>query len=382
MPRRSPPFASRVARAFGTLRAFALAVSALPPSRECADGHGRGRALGYFALGAWIAIVWIALPVGIGLFLGALLAFTLQPLYGKLRARRWRDGPAALACTLGATVIVSSAVTALALVFITRGVELVASLPSLLAAGGGLRTFVEKHRGTMAWLDLSPESLGPRVEAGARSLVARAATIAADIAGATASGALTLFFAAMATYYVLRRWSEIVRYLETTLPLEPRHTHALLDQFRRVGRQTLRGTLVTGCVQGGLAAIGYAVTGAPDPFFFGVLTAVASLLPAVGTMLVWLPMGVYLVATGRAVSGIVELAWGALVVVVVSDYVVRPKLVGDDSGVPPVLTFVALFGGLEVFGVAGLVVGPVIVALAVAILRTYHDEIARAANAR
>jgi predicted PurR-regulated permease PerM len=140
-----------------------------------------------------------------------------------------------------------------------------------------------------------------------------------------------------------------------------------------VGRLTLAGTVVTGVAQGVLAGLGFWITGVPQAAFFGISTALASLVPAVGTLLIWIPAGLYLFATGRPGMGLTELLWGALVVVGFSDYVVRPRLVGGET-VPVLLVFIGLFGGLEVFGLAGLVVGPVIVSLAVSVLRLYAGE--------
>ena len=92
-----------------------------------------------------------------------------------------------------------------------------------------------------------------------------------------------------------------------------------------------------------------------------------------GVVLIWVPAGLYLFAVGSPTMGIVELLWGALVVVGFSDYVIRPRLVGDEE-MPVILTFLALFGGLEVMGLIGLIAGPVVMALAVAVLRLYARE--------
>jgi predicted PurR-regulated permease PerM len=148
----------------------------------------------------------------------------------------------------------------------------------------------------------------------------------------------------------------------------------VFEQLRDVGRHVFLGTLTTALVQGTLAGIGFWVCGVPQPAFFGVLAAVASLLPALGTLLVWAPLSVYLILIGSTGSGVALLIYSAVVVVGFSDYVLRPYLVGDNEVVPTLLTFVALFGGVEVFGLRGLVVGPIVVTLAVALLRTYHAE--------
>jgi predicted PurR-regulated permease PerM len=131
---------------------------------------------------------------------------------------------------------------------------------------------------------------------------------------------------------------------------------------------TIAGTAVTGIAQGLIASIGFLITGVPQWLFFGAATAFASLLPGVGTLLVWVPAGIYLFVTGHPVMAIVEWIWGALLVVGFCDYVIRPRLVGDEE-MPALLVFLALFGGLEVFGLSGLIAGPVLVAVAVAVVR-------------
>ena len=320
-------------------------------------------------------LVRLAMPVGVGLFLGALLAFTLEPLYARLRSRSFRAGPSALFCALGATVAIAGTVAGFSTLLVTRGLVLVASIRSMIAPGGALRAFADSASNRLTALHVDVPALAQRLENEVLSLGSRVAGIAAEVAGLTFGGLLTLFFMTMAAYFVLRHWTSIVVHAEVMLPFERRHTHALLDQFRTVGRQVLLGTIVTGLVQGFFAAIGYWLTGTPEPAFFGALTAVASLIPGVGTLLVWGTIGTALILTGHVGAGLAELIYGALVVGIVSDYVVRPRLVGSEQGAPAIVLFVALFGGVEVFGVIGLVLGPVIATLSMAVLRAYSDEV-------
>jgi predicted PurR-regulated permease PerM len=140
------------------------------------------------------------------------------------------------------------------------------------------------------------------------------------------------------------------------------------------------GTLLTGLAQGVLAGIGYGIVSVPEAALLGALTAICSLVPAVGTLLVWVPVGVVLAVTGRVGAGIFVLVWGTVVVSIVCDYVVRPKLVGGKGHVPTLVTFISLFGGVEVFGLVGLIVGPVIASVALALLQTYDRELREMAN--
>ena len=340
------------------------------------------RALGFLALAALAAIVRLALPVGVGLFLGALLGFTLQPLYGRLRKRRWRAGPAALVSALGATTMISITLVGFTTLVVTRGLSFVGYVSALLAPGARLRVFAESATLKLASHHVNIADLSDRIQSQAIALGSRAPAVAAEVAGLTFGALLTLFFVALAAYFVLRHWNEVASHAELMLPFERRHTHALLDQLRTVGRQVLLGTVVTGLVQGLFAALGYWVTGVPEPAFFGALTALASLIPGVGTLLVWVTIGVVQILTGHAGAGLAQLTYSALLIVVVSDYVIRPRLVGHERGVPAIFTFVALFGGVEVFGILGLILGPVIVTLSMAILKTYARQVAEGSPKR
>jgi predicted PurR-regulated permease PerM len=334
------------------------------------------RAFGFLVLVALAALVRLALPVGVGLFLGALLAFALEPIYGWFRKKELKAPTAALVCALGATAIVSSTVLAITTLLITRGIALLEVLRALLAPGGAVRAFAEHAVTRLTSFRVDAADVSQRLESETMSLGSRAVGFAAQVAGVTFGGLLTLFFMTMAAYFVLRHWDDIVTRSERVLPFERRHTRALLGQFRSVGREVLLGTVVTGIVQGVLAAIGYWVTGAPEPAFFGALTALASLVPGIGALLVWGPIGVAQIAAGHAGAGLAELIYSALIVGVVSDYFIRPKLLGREKSIPSIFMFIALFGGVEVFGVIGLILGPVIVTLSLAILRTYEREVA------
>ncbi len=340
------------------------------------ESHDRkSRALSWLAAAAILTLLWMAVPLGTGLFMGALIGFTLQPLYRKLCARGMGGSMAAALCALGSMVVVGAGVGVLAALLVSRALSVIDALPGFVGPGGALQQTTERWAHNLAPLHITPDQLTKAVQDEAMSLGSSATSVAAAAAGTTFGALLTVIFMALATYSVLLYWSALMRHAESLLPFEPRHTHALLDELRRVGRQVLRGTVLTGLIQGFGAAIAYWVTGVPDPIFWGALTAVASLVPALGTLLIWVPMGIWLIASDRVGAGLAELGLASVLVGLIPDYVIRPRLVGSDRGVPSVVTFVALFGGVEVFGLIGLVLGPVIAAMAIAILRTYEREL-------
>jgi predicted PurR-regulated permease PerM len=333
-------------------------------------------ALGWLAVCAVLAIVWLALPFATGLLLGTLLAFTLEPIYALLVRRSGRPLLAALVTVIASILLILGALSAFVTQFVTRAVQFADAARTQLHSGGPLGVWVDAATGWLDRFGISAASVTSQLEAGAGAIASRSAALAAAFASGAFAAILGLFFAMLSMYLVLRYWSHMVASVVLISPLDPDYTRALLAEFRRVGRMTVSGTVLTGLSQGFLATIGFWITGVPQPIFFGIATALASLIPAVGTMLIWVPAGLYLLASGHPGSAVVELAWGVLLVIGACDYVIRPRLVGD-SGMPTLLVFIALFGALEVLGLSGLIIGPVIMSLALAVLRMYSAEEAR-----
>jgi predicted PurR-regulated permease PerM len=329
--------------------------------------------LGWLAGAAVLVIAWLAHPFATALLVGALIGFTLQPLHERLA--RWSRRPAlsSVALVVVTGFVILTAVAAFASAFVSQAVTFSTAVREQLKPGGALTAWVDVITGWLARLGFSPAALVDRVRAGAADIAAGSASVAGTVASVTLDSLLGLFFALLSMHVILAHWTPIVTGMVDASPLRREDMRSLLDEFRTVGRTTLSGTVVTGLVQGTLAGVGYWIFGVPRPLFLGVATALASLVPVVGTLLVWVPAGLYLLAAGAFGAAILELAWGALVVVGFSDYVIRPRLVGEE-GMPVILTFLSLFGGLEVMGLPGLIAGPVIMALAVAALRLYARE--------
>jgi predicted PurR-regulated permease PerM len=347
-------------------------MTPLPPSHTSTIAERR--ALTGLAIAAVAAIAWIAKPVAIGILLGALTAFALQPLYDRLRSHTRRSALAALGCVLVSALGFGATLGLLAYVLVTRGVVVASALITSLEPGGAGRKLLQGLAVKVAPLHLEPEKLAAKLGDAATEVAARAAAIAAAVASATVSALLVLFFLMMTVFFTLERWHLLARQAENMLPLRPRYTRDLLAEFRSVGRTVLLGTVATGLAQGALAAIGYWFTSVPEPAFFGAATALASLIPAVGTLLVWVPTGIFLIATGHVGMGVLLLVWGSLVVVGASDYLIRPMLVGGHNRMPALLTFAALFGGVEAFGLIGLILGPLVMALSLSVLRMFADD--------
>jgi predicted PurR-regulated permease PerM len=333
----------------------------------------KDRALGWLAAAAVAIVVWLARPFVMSMLLGALMAFTLEPLFERVVRVRGRPVLWAVTTVILTGLLVLAVAIGFVTLFVTRLAGFANDLGKALSPGGALASSLDAATQWLGRYGISISSLMSRLENGAGTVASHSAVIAAEVASSTFGALLGLFFALLTMYVVLRSWPRMVAATAAVSPLDPSHTRAVLAEFKRAGRATLTGTVVTGLAQGVFAGIGFWIFGVPQPAFFGAATAVASLLPGVGTLLVWVPVGIFLAATGHAGKAAGELIWCALTVVGVSDYIIKPMLVGDED-TPAILVYIAIFGGVEVLGLAGLIMGPILMALAVAALRLYTRE--------
>src|SRR5690606_2377689 len=175
-----------------------------------------------------------------------------------------------------------------------------------------------------------------------------------------------LFVMLYLLFFLLRDGDALARRLNDAVPLRPEQRRALADKFTTVIRAMIKGTLAVAVVQGALGGLIFWLLGIPAPALWGVVMGILSLLPAVGSPIVWGPVAIYLLATGDVWQGLLLLAYGALVIGLI-DNVLRPILVGNDTRIPDYVVLISTRGGPAVYGVNGLLLGPVIAALFLAV---------------
>jgi predicted PurR-regulated permease PerM len=193
---------------------------------------------------------------------------------------------------------------------------------------------------------------------------AQAAQLASGIAGAATEAALALFIFIYAVYVFLVDGPAYYDWFEKHAPLEVEHTRRLVTAFNETGRGLFVSVGLTGLAQGVVATITYFALGVPRALVLGMLTCIASLIPSIGTALVWVPIAIGLALAGKTISAVILAAVGVLVIGTV-DNVMRP--VFARYGKLELSTFVLLtsiFGGLAIFGTWGLLLGPLFARLA------------------
>jgi predicted PurR-regulated permease PerM len=328
-------------------------------------------------------IVW---PFATALLWAALAAIMFQPLYRwMLRKLGGRRNPAAIASLLViffavlvpaawlGTLVVQEAL-ALVSALQQQPINLAASFDSLYAM---LPQAAQEAVDRSGWADLSS------AQAKLQELLSESAGMIASQAVSIGSGALGFMLSFVVGLYVmfflLRDGERIGRTLLNTVPVERSVSERLAQRFLGIVRATIKGSGVVGLVQGALAGISFVIVGLESALLFGVVTTIFALVPVIGAGAVYAPIGLWLLVTGAVWQGIFVLAFG-VIIVSSADNVLRPILVGRDTGIPDWIILVTTLGGISFLGFSGIVLGPLVAGLFLAswsILQEYRDEDAR-----
>ena len=177
---------------------------------------------------------------------------------------------------------------------------------------------------------------------------------------------VSLFVMLYLLFFLLRDGDALAKRIKDAVPLRADQKHALFGKFATVIRATVKGDILVAVLQGTLGGIIFWVLGIYAPVLWAVVMAFLSLLPAVGTASVWLPVAIYLLATGSVWQGVVLIGYGMLVISLVDNFL-RPFLVGRDTKMPDYVVLTSTLGGIAIFGLNGFIIGPVIAAMFIAV---------------
>jgi predicted PurR-regulated permease PerM len=193
---------------------------------------------------------------------------------------------------------------------------------------------------------------------------------ARNIFESTASLALGTFIAIASLFYMLRDGHSFRKTISDISPLSDEYDNEIMNKIERAVNSVVRGSLFTSLIKGILAAVGFLIFGVPHPILWGTLTAIVSLLPAVGAGLTLVPAIIYLVAINHLGMALGLALWGFIVVGLV-DNILMPIVVGKGFTVHPILVLLSVLGGIAFFGPVGLFLGPLVIALFSALIEIY-----------
>jgi predicted PurR-regulated permease PerM len=328
-----------------------------------------------------LALFWMLRPFLVPLLWAGLLAVLLFPVNRALRSGlRERKGLAALLLTLAVIlVIVLPAAVAVSL-FVSQASDLVARLQAFakenqIARPSDVLALPAVDR-AIQWISAHAPVAVEQVRTWLPQAGQRALQEVLGLAGSVFAGVLGVFanvvLAVFLFFFFLRDGERMVARLVGLIPLEEQRREHLVAHLSAVATAVVLGSLVTAIVQGTLVGIAFAIAGLPAPVVFGALAMVASLVPVVGSTLVWVPAALTLAAGGGWGWAIFLTVW-CVGLVHSSDNVLRPLFISSRAKISTLPVFIGLLGGVSAFGATGMFLGPVLVALVLALVEFWEE---------
>jgi predicted PurR-regulated permease PerM len=316
-----------------------------------------------------LAFVGILQPFYGAVLWAVVMAVIFAPIYREIL--RLMRGRPTLAASITVVIIVAMVLLPLAIVAIALTQEVSSLFAKVQSREYDLVDYVEQIFDTLpAWvlslldrlhltnLSTLRETLASNLVKGGQILAPQALTIGMNSLDFMISLGIMLYL----LFFLLRDGKSLAAQIKKTIPLRDDQKTALFSRFADVVRATVKGGISVAIVQGMLGGLAFWFLGIHAPLLWAVLMAFLSLLPAIGAALVWLPAATYFLANGAVWQGAGLILYGVLVIGLV-DNALRPFLVGKDTKLPDYVVLISTLGGIEVFGLNGFIIGPLIAAI-------------------
>jgi predicted PurR-regulated permease PerM len=300
------------------------------------------------------------------------------PIHAQIQRRLRSPSIAAMVSTMIVVLLVIVPAVAIILAIKNEVADLYALIDQKSVESGGLSPYLNQLlEGPKQWIgryyDLSQIDLRAALLGRLRELssffVAEGWMIVGGLTTFVINALITLF----TLFFLFREGRSMLRRVAAVLPLSGEQIEKLFSGIENTIIGTVYGGLVVAAVQGTLVGVSLWILGVPSPVLWGVVASFFALLPLVGTTVVWLPASIYLLASGSWVKAVILVAWGMFIVGSI-DNVLRPYLISGRVQMHTLLIFFAVFGGVNVFGFLGLIIGPVILAVTMTLLSLLRDE--------
>jgi predicted PurR-regulated permease PerM len=338
------------------------------------------------------ALLRIVQPFVAPLLWASLLAFLLFPANRRLRAAlRGRKAQAALLLAIASVLVIVIPATVLGIVFGKQASDLVARLQTSavehqIQSPSDVLALPEVDR-VVQWIEsslpVSADQLRNSLLSGGQQVVQSALSLGGSLFASVISAIVAVILSLFLLFFFLRDGELMVNRAMGLVPLDDRRKDLLLDHLAKVIQAIVLGSLATAIAQGTLVGVGFKLAGLPSPIVFGVLATGASLIPLIGTTTVWVPGVLYLGLTGHWGAALFLAIW-SVAVVSSADNVIRPLFISSRAKITTLPVFIGLLGGIAAFGPIGIFLGPVVVALVLALFGFAEDAIneQKAAEAR
>lgn len=327
-----------------------------------------------------IAFVWLLLPFYGAVLWAVILAILFQPMHRRLEARLkgWRN-TAAFISVLACVFIV---IIPMILVFTALLREGTSVYQRIDRGEINISDYIQIFRDSLPpsvkeWLGSagigSFSDLGNRLasalEQGSQLIASHMLSIGQNTLQFLVSTGIMLYL----LFFLFRDGRSLGKQIRATAPLSDAYTYRLIDKFTAVVRATVKGNVIIAIVQGSIGGVAFWLLGIEAALLWGVMMAFLSLLPAIGSAIVWVPVAAYLLISGAYVKGMILIFIGVVVIGLV-DNLLRPPLVGKETKLPDYVVLISTVGGMTLLGINGFVLGPLIAALFIVAWSLFRSE--------
>jgi len=327
-----------------------------------------------------IAFVWLLLPFYGAVLWAVILAILFQPMHRRLEARlKGRSNWAALISVMACVFIVILPTSLIFGALVREG----ASVYQRVGSGDiDFNEYIHQFQSSLpasaqTWLgdagfgslsDIS-NRLASALEQGSQLIATHMLSIGQNTLQFLVSSGIMLYL----LFFLFRDGRSLGQIIRTTIPLSDEYTYKLIDKFTAVVRSTVKGNVIIAIVQGTIGGIAFWALGIEAALLWGVMMAFLSLLPAIGSAIVWVPVAAYLLITGAYVKGAILIFVGVVVIGLVDNFL-RPSLVGKETKLPDYVVLISTVGGMTLLGINGFVLGPLIAALFIVVWSLFRQE--------
>lgn len=327
-----------------------------------------------------IAFAWLVAPFLGAVLWGTIVGILFRPVYQRILSNlNGRQNLAATVCIFLILLVVILPALLLAVSLIGEAAALYVRLEEgqldLALMFEQLRNSLPRWADDLlisyGWTDLEAirSVIGGSLSTVLQAIAARALWFGQGALELLAALGVMLYMA----FFLLRDGDRIGKSIRRALPLKPHIRDPLIAHFIIVVKATMKGTIVVAALQGLAGGLIFWALGIEAPILWGLLMALFSLFPAVGTGIVWVPVSIYLLATGSIAEGMILIFCG-LFVIGLLDNLLRPILVGHDAKLPEFIVLISTIGGLALMGLNGVVIGPIIAAMFLSVWTLFADQ--------
>lgn len=310
------------------------------------------------------------------IFMAGLFSAMVSPLHQWLTDKlRGRQNLASILTVLGIVLLVLTPLSILITLIVTQAISIGQAVTpwvqTFINEPTALTSYLEKlpyYQEVLPYRDVIIQKLGELVGTVSSFLIDSFSSFTKLTLDAIFSSIIMLYV----MFYFLTMGDLLLRKILFFLPLEDINEQRLLHRFTSVTRATLKGTLIIGIMQGSICGLAFSIAGIEGPVFWGSLMAVMSIVPAFGTAIIWFPALVILALMGQF-AGVVVLFVMCGLIAGNLDNIVRPRLVGKDTEMHDLFVLFGTLGGISMFGLLGIIIGPIVTALFITIWEIYGD---------